>query len=996
MVLRPDKGDPHRSARLLKIFRDVTKGGRPITTTADARLFLEAIRTNPAPIACLESTTASEAGLSAIRHSIRIESSVSFIQEHVIPFIAYLLDPNIKLVYDGQLLKSILLLIVHPPLLWNSLLKACTECQLDEEELFVFSWLCYELASLPGKDYVAVVEDISRVMGEKPFSGSQDHRTREMVYRIKKVLALRQSPNADQDIEAAGGRHDNDFADFREVSIFPTNDEFYSNTVPFYQRSSQIAAISTMRRPSAHLDNQFRLLREDMLGELREDLKVALGKKKGRKAAQVLGDLRFVGVDTGDDKRGRYCAVLLSCRSGLAPLTGKSAEKRKGFLNEHRGYLRHQSFGALCGDNHIVAFAFLVRDVDKLAQKEPIVALQFTNSDSLTRVLQALHSPAGLRFVLVDTPVFAYQPVLECLQALVEMPLDGSLLRLEGDQNDPTHASPGMESPEVSQEIQNLEQLLEDKSNRVVVNGRPFCLDRSQIRSVLHALRSEVGLIQGPPGTGKSFVGALAAKILLKDPEKRILVLSYTNHALDQFLEDMLQIGICSSLMTRLGSKFNDRTQILSLEGQIRGSHTNRSKDTWLKIDGLKSEMIELRDELNDASNNLMRQHLSSLEIFESLEFSEEFQLFYEAFQLPEQAEGFSLAGRNHKTMDREYLYDQWSKGRDAGQLRHYVSSDHQYLWRMPMVQRDHYVQLWTTQLWKELVDSVRNLASRFDEAQRQMDTLFSESRSTFIQTKRVIGCTTTAAAKYKSLIKAAKPDVVLVEEAGEILEAHVLTALHSATSQLILIGDHQQLRPKINNYALSVEKGEGFDLNRSLFERLILQGHEHVTLQKQHRMHPDISDLVRQMTYPKLRDDSKTLAHPNPKGLQGRVSFINHSHPEEQASEIADKRDVGFTASKSNLFEAQIVLKLVRYLSQQGYKARNIAVLTPYLGQLRLLRDLLSADSDPILSDLDSYELIRAGLITAAAGNINSGQGNVKLSTIGKDQVNLQWSREL
>lgn len=39
---------------------------------------------------------------------------------------------------------------------------------------------------------------------------------------------------------------------------------------------------------------------------------------------------------------------------------------------------------------------------------------------------------------------------------------------------------------------------------------------------------------------------------------------------------------------------------------------------------------------------------------------------------------------------------------------------------------------------------------------------------------------------------------IVLVEEAAEVLEAHVLCGLAPSTEQLILIGDHLQLRPKI------------------------------------------------------------------------------------------------------------------------------------------------------------------------------------------------------
>jgi hypothetical protein len=34
----------------------------------------------------------------------------------------------------------------------------------------------------------------------------------------------------------------------------------------------------------------------------------------------------------------------------------------------------------------------------------------------------------------------------------------------------------------------------------------------------------------------------------------------------------------------------------------------------------------------------------------------------------------------------------------------------------------------------------------------------------------------------------------------------------------------HRQLCPKVNNYNLTVEKGDGFELNRSLFERLVLE----------------------------------------------------------------------------------------------------------------------------------------------------------------------------
>jgi superfamily I DNA and/or RNA helicase len=62
-----------------------------------------------------------------------------------------------------------------------------------------------------------------------------------------------------------------------------------------------------------------------------------------------------------------------------------------------------------------------------------------------------------------------------------------------------------------------------------------------------------------------------------------------------------------------------------------------------------------------------------------------------------------------------------------------------------------------------------------------------------------------------------------MVEEAGEVLEAHILSSLTPSTQHLILIGDHLQLRPHIATYTLSMDSqsGDYYKLDRSLFERL-------------------------------------------------------------------------------------------------------------------------------------------------------------------------------
>lgn len=58
----------------------------------------------------------------------------------------------------------------------------------------------------------------------------------------------------------------------------------------------------------------------------------------------------------------------------------------------------------------------------------------------------------------------------------------------------------------------------------------------------------------------------------------------------------------------------------------------------------------------------------------------------------------------------------------------------------------------------------------------------------------QVIGMTTTGAAKFRRTLQELRPRVVIVEEAAEVLEAHIITTLSKACQHLILIGDHQQV----------------------------------------------------------------------------------------------------------------------------------------------------------------------------------------------------------
>jgi superfamily I DNA and/or RNA helicase len=193
-------------------------------------------------------------------------------------------------------------------------------------------------------------------------------------------------------------------------------------------------------------------------------------------------------------------------------------------------------------------------------------------------------------------------------------------------------------------------------------------------------------------------------------------------------------------------------------------------------------------------------------------------------------------------------------------------------------------------------------------------------------------------------------------------------------------------------NYSdrLQIEKGDGYDLNMSMFERLVLKGYPHGTLSAQHRMRPEISALVRHLTYPDLVDAPRTQNRPDLIGVRDNIVFINHDRPEDESPQVANSPKFA-SSSKQNTHEVKMVLKIVRYLGQQGYRTDNLVVLTPYLGQLQNLRLALAIDTDPVLNDLDSHDLLQAGLTSPATAKLN--KKPIRLATIGSYSIQLSGS---
>ena len=233
---------------------------------------------------------------------------------------------------------------------------------------------------------------------------------------------------------------------------------------------------------------------------------------------------------------------------------------------------------------------------------------------------------------------------------------------------------------------------------------------------------------------------------------------------------------------------------------------------------------------------------------------------------------------------------------------------------------------------------------NEYDQAVEREQEIIRMEEYEVLRKACVIGMTTTCAAKYRSILKEIRPRIVIVEEAAEVLEAHILASLTSGCQHLILIGDHQQLRPTPAVYDLA----KRYKLDVSLFERMVNVGIQCETLNVQHRMRPEISALMKHI-YDDLENHESVEKYEDIKGMKKNMFFINHNYMEDSCNQ---------SHSHVNEHEAKFLVALCRHLMQQGYRADQITLLTTYTGQMYAIRDCLQEEDaikEPLKPENDS-----------------------------------------
>ncbi|KAL4506441.1 hypothetical protein ABPG72_000012 [Tetrahymena utriculariae] len=217
------------------------------------------------------------------------------------------------------------------------------------------------------------------------------------------------------------------------------------------------------------------------------------------------------------------------------------------------------------------------------------------------------------------------------------------------------------------------------------------------------------------------------------------------------------------------------------------------------------------------------------------------------------------------------------------------------------------------------------------NEGIKNKSSEFKRAKS-LIQSAHVI-CTTCINSVDK-FIKDFQFSTVIIDESNQAIEPETLIPLQHQATNLILIGDHKQLPPIIQNPQASKE-----GLKRSLFSRLVQAGFCPQFLCTQYRMHPEIRKLASSIFYEnQLKDGvNEQDRTPTPK-----FKWLNKKIPLQLYDIQGQEITLQDGKSYINEEEANLVKDLVLQLKQAGVKDDNIGIITPYLSQSNYISQLV------------------------------------------------------
>ncbi|MBX9577012.1 MAG: AAA family ATPase [Chthoniobacterales bacterium] len=443
---------------------------------------------------------------------------------------------------------------------------------------------------------------------------------------------------------------------------------------------------------------------------------------------------------------------------------------------------------------------------------------------------------------------------------------------------------------------------------------------RRAIQSVVAARDHSISVIQGPPGTGKTttVVGLLG---VLCDQNQRALVCAPSNKAVqvvaERFLKDYPDIPI---ILAGVESKISDELRPIFLhtwQKDLRKTFLKNLDAVFLELNPPDSNPTDLKA----ASNQKQRARSIKFHkdrLLDLLEKAKEDMIAVESqlkkYRFECEADFYSSTGAS----TRKSLFEHMRKKLE---------------WLTAEVGVFNFAQENALTLFKEHVTEQRVKLTKVKDGALRLPVFKDDSdtieRKLIAQSKVV--CATlsvTGRRSIRELPSGVLPNILVVDEAGQSVEAETLIPFQHNPIKVVLAGDTKQL-PATTMSQLAKEK----NYDRSMMGRLEQNNQPALMLETQYRMDPEICHWPSRQYYDGRLQTHSSIVPNVDSGVTQAKAFYDIVSGKESSS--------GNSMSKQNEKEADYVLQIIRKIREKD-KTSSIGVISFYGAQVEAIQKML------------------------------------------------------
>lgn len=503
---------------------------------------------------------------------------------------------------------------------------------------------------------------------------------------------------------------------------------------------------------------------------------------------------------------------------------------------------------------------------------------------------------------------------------------------------------------------------------------------QQQRKFVETALANRLTWLWGPPGTGKTdSLSALCR--LLYEAQKRMLICSNTNRAVDQLLQKL-----CRNLAASNDPALQDG-KILRI-GRIEPELEKEFGDYITPdriVERKSADLIQRREEIESELERLAREVAFSQRILNR--FMELGATRQKLSDVSKNLEAMAQTISHHKSTVSQSqqrcneLEDEARRLSQAGAIRRIFMRDGASIERDQQTQKarignandaiaeseDKLVTLRTSR--DTVSDQVRELEAELQAEDQQhhqrvqaeynskqgplrqelssIAAELDEIRNSVLREARIVGATVTRS--FLRPTEFASFDTVIVDEASMILLPAVFHAAGLATEKVVIAGDFQQLPPIVQTEQQCIHDVLSPDIFNRAGIRIdtVNETPRLVMLDEQFRMHESICEIVSTAFYGnRLRTHPKAVVREisGPEPITDRLTIIDTSSVWPFSTRNAFE-------SRLNVMHALAIRNLVLHLREESClfdedKRCRVGVCTPYSAQAKLLQDVFRANS--------------------------------------------------